>query len=131
MENFKAKGYIYFAYSPTGLMTRTLEKDNIFEERSKYHKDSPEVLEFIKEELDEELSFDIYDLMSGSEFVNAIEHGSIIDYDGSLSDIFVDGYKTNLGIADDNFMQGEFLMSTRAFSELCNEHDIKVNWANK
>lgn len=79
--------------------------------------------------------FEWYDKISGLEFSQAIEDELIINYDGTMSDIIIDGkYKTNLGVYTENtsFMQGAFLVDLETFRELCEVFDsVEVNWANK
>ena len=77
----------------------------------------------------------IYDLMSGLKFAELVEDGSFIDNDGSMANVFVNGYDSNLGIcADENqayFHKGEFMVDLNTFKKLCEEYEIEVNWANK
>jgi len=40
----------------------------------------------------------------------------------------VDGFESNLGISNNDFYQGEFLVTEDCFEELCKKHDIKVHW---
>ena len=47
---------------------------------------------------------------------------NIIDSDGSLS---------NLGLHENGFSQGKFLISGEVLENLCEKHNIVVNWANK
>lgn len=73
----------------------------------------------------------VYDLMPGDEFLDAVRSTCIMDDDGELADIFVDGFRTNLGLNEDGFLQGRFLVSGKVFEQLCDEHKVLVNWANK
>lgn len=73
----------------------------------------------------------VYDLMPGDEFLDAVRSTCIMDDDGELADIFVDGFRTNLGLNEDGFSQGRFLVSGKVFEQLCDEHEVLVNWANK
>ena len=77
------------------------------------------------------LTVHIADLMDGEEFYEAVDSRCIIDYDGFLDCIIVDGYKTNLGLCHEGLCQGQFLLNGELFLEYCKEHDVKVNWANK
>lgn len=74
---------------------------------------------------------DIYDLMSGEEFVDCVECGGFIDYDGTLAEIYVDDYVTNLGISDYGIHQGNFRVDLKKFREICKNYKVEVNWANK
>jgi hypothetical protein len=72
-----------------------------------------------------------YDFMSGLKFLNCVECGGFIDYDGELSEVIVDGAISNLGLKCGGLAQGEFVVDGDTFRTICNEHDVKVNWANK
>lgn len=73
----------------------------------------------------------IWDLIDGKSFYEAVDNGSFIDYDGCISDIYVDEYISNLGLNHAGIEQGDFLVDGETFLELCNSHKIEVNWANK
>lgn len=90
-----------------------------------------EMQDALKPGVIETLTYPIYDLMTGSEFLDAVRNGCIMNNDGSLSDIFIDGYRTNLGLDEAGLSQGSFLVSGKIFEQLCNEHEVLVNWANK
>lgn len=108
---FKAKGEMIFLYTNKELCikTREFEKDweKFFGEKNIYH------------------------LMDGKEFLEAVENGCFIDYDGSIANIFVNGYDSNLGLHYKGISQGGFLVDKETFLEICNDYDVKVNWANK
>lgn len=72
-----------------------------------------------------------YDLLSGKEFLDYVRNGCITDNDGILSGIYIDGFRTNLGLDEAGFSQGNFLVSDKVFEDLCNSHEVLVNWANK
>lgn len=71
------------------------------------------------------------DLFDGKEFLEDVRNKCIIDYDGSLEHIFVNGLESNLGLASADFCQGNFLVMEDVFEELCEEYDIKVDWAGR
>lgn len=72
-----------------------------------------------------------YDFIEGKEFLNSVRTGCFSDFDGFISEIIVNGYVSNLGLAEEGVMSGKFLIGGALFEELCNEFDIVVNWANK
>ncbi len=74
---------------------------------------------------------EIYHLFDGKKFIRNIENGCISNYDGSIANIFVDGYESNLGIFYKGFLDGDFLVDKETFLSLCKEHKIEVNWTNK
>jgi len=94
---------------------------------------------FIKDYTDEEKLFvnmhpteyTIYDLMSGENFADNVRYGGFIDYDGNIAQIFVNDYKSNLGIWDYGIHQGEFCVGLYDFRRLCEDYKIEVNWANR
>lgn len=90
-----------------------------------------EMRDALKPGIIETLTHPVYDLMPGSEFLDAVRSCCIMDDDGTLSDIFVDGFRTNLGLNEAGFSQGSFLVSDKIFEQLCDEHEVLVNWANK
>lgn len=73
----------------------------------------------------------ISDIMSGKSFFEAVDAGCFIDYDGTLSCIYVDGYLSNLGLCHGGICQGEFLVDGDTFQEICKNHHVLVDWANK
>jgi hypothetical protein len=77
-------------------------------------------------------SFEVYDLMDGKEFIQDVENGCFTNDDGWINAIYVDGYKSNLGIAEGNLQSGELLMDGESFRDLCEDfEEVKVDWVNK
>lgn len=76
--------------------------------------------------------FETHDLMRGLNFASNVECGGFIDCDGSIVNIYIDDYKTNLGIWDYGIHQGEFCVALSDFKELCkNFKKVEVDWENK
>lgn len=74
----------------------------------------------------------IYDLMSGKEFLENVQCGGITNYDGSVIDIFVDGYQSNLGLyTEEGFECGGFKVDEELWLHICDNYKVEVNWANK
>lgn len=71
------------------------------------------------------------DMMSGKEFYEHVDSTYIIDYDGILGDVYVNGYKSNLGLSHKGLHQGDFMVDGETWLELCDEFDIEVEWCNK
>ncbi len=69
--------------------------------------------------------------MSGKDFYECVNDGGFIDYDGSLADVFVDGYASNLGLSHRGLHQGDFMVDGITFQRICQSHNVEVNWANK
>lgn len=68
------------------------------------------------------------DLIDGKEFLHDVRNKWITNRNGILRHIFVDGFESNLGIVNNDFYQGEFLVTEDCFEELCEGHHIKVHW---
>lgn len=45
--------------------------------------------------------------------------------------MFVDGYKSNLGLIANNLKSGEFLVDSVMWSEICDNHAVYVDWVGK
>lgn len=141
-KGYKAKGYITFGLcldddGEYQLRFRLYELEDILADRMKWLSDIPnlpdyeEAIEHLKEEVQLDNTYMIADLMDGIEFLEDVLDGSFIDYDGTLAEIFVDGYKSNLGLAAGGIEQGKFLVDENVFRMICEEYKVEVNWANK
>lgn len=75
--------------------------------------------------------FSIYDLMSGEEFYESVDDGCFIDYDGSIVNVFINGYDSNLGLYHKGICQGDFIVDGDTWLDICKKFKVKVNWANK
>ena len=74
----------------------------------------------------------IYDLIPGHEFLKMTQDMSIINYDGSVANVFVDGYISNLGLYTENgFEIGGFQVDEELWLQICDNYKVEVNWANK
>ena len=108
---YKSKGYLNFAYREDGLQYL--------------------VNEYPKEFLDMHEMTLIGDLMDGKQFYERVDDGCIIDYDGSLSHVFVDGYISNLGLCHGDLCQGGFLVDGPTWLDICEEFKVEVEWCNR
>jgi hypothetical protein len=131
MEQYKAKGYIQFCLGIDGIEYRIYDRDYYLKREKGYIKDDAFCEEVVEHIYRHKFTKDIYDLIDGKEFLEAVQGGYFIDYDGTIADIFVDGYISNLGLATDNLTKGDFLVSAEVWSEICDEFKVEVNWANK
>ena len=73
----------------------------------------------------------IGDLMTGEEFFDHVHDKCIMDYDGSMSRVWADGYITNLGLCHAGLCQGRFLVTGDMWLDICSRYDITVEWCNK
>ena len=71
------------------------------------------------------------DMMSGNDFYNSVDRGGIIDYDGCLGNVYVNGYKSNLGLCHKGLCQGHFIVDGPTWLDICEECDVEVEWCNK
>lgn len=73
----------------------------------------------------------IYGLMSGQEFLEAVQNGCLTNYDGSVAQVFVDGYISNLGLfTEDGFQCGDFTVDEELWLQICDNYKVEVNWVN-
>lgn len=110
-KKYGPKGYICFAY---------IDNDIKY-----FKKDYPEnMIDFYE--------VSTYgDFMSGKEFYEQVNDRCLIDYDGSISHIFVDGYRSNLGLYHEGMSQGSFLVDGPTWLDICDEFNVEVVWCNK
>lgn len=128
---FNAKGYINFIYTPAGLTFKINRREDMLNEMLSFS-DTESYKKACNEELDKSLNVEVMDtLMDGKEFFNNVDNHCIIDYDGYIENIFVDGYISNIGLAHEGIFEGKFLLNGEAFNQLCKEHDVKVDWRNR
>ena len=89
---FKAKGELDFFLADNGELKR------ITFERPYYlsiHNKDENFVDWLYERFFEK---ETYSIFTGKEFGEMIDTGYIIDYDGTLADVFVDGFVSNLGL---------------------------------
>lgn len=125
-KTYQSKGFMSFKLDDD--FNLAYQTDTVDDMLSHY---SERLRDEIRPEIVKAFTHQVYDLMSGKEFLDAVRSRCIMDYDGTLSDIFVDGFDTNLGLSEAGLSQGQFLVSGKIFEQLCNEHEVLVNWANK
>lgn len=125
MVKFRSKGIMTFLLSDDLELAYIKKTANEIIAQYQYHES---IRQTIKDSM---FTREIYHLISGPEFLHMIRNHLIIDNDGSIADVFVDGFRSNLGICEAGFQQGEFLVTGTAFETLCEKHEITINWANK
>ena len=125
-KTYPSKGFMSFQLDDDfSLAYRTITVDDMLSQYSEGLRDE------MRPEIVKAFTYQVYDLMSGKKFLDAVRSRCITDDDGILSDIFVDGFDTNLGLSEAGLSQGQFLVSGKVFEQVCNEHEVLVNWANK
>lgn len=81
---------------------------------------------------EDRFSKNVYDLYSGEQFLDLVKCGGIRNYDGNVADVFVDGYKSNLGLyTEEGFECGGFQVDEELWLHICDNYKVEVNWANK
>ena len=130
-DKYKAKGQLLFRLGPDGIEAQVYDRDYYLQREQYYISDKKMCEEMVDQMYRWDFEKDIYNLFDGKEFLKLAQEGSFIDYDGSISTVFVDGYISNLGLATDNLTQGKFLVGAEVWEDICNEFKVEVNWANK
>lgn len=130
-KKYEAKGNLLFRIGVLGLETQGYDRCFYLQQNLNLYSSQEQAEAVTDMFYRDKFSRDIYDLFDGDEFLQMVEDGCIIDYDGHIVDIFVDGYRSNLGLATDNLTQGELLVNAEVWKELCKNFKIEVNWANK
>lgn len=117
---YKAEGIFLFAHGENGELYQ--KRLNIVDLAITFRGKPEEIQKLYIYDINED------DLIDGKEFLHDIRKKWITNRDGVLRHIFVDGFESNLGISNNDFYQGEFLVTEDSFEELCKKHDIKVHW---
>lgn len=131
MDKYKAKGLMLFRLGLDGIETQEFDRDYYDKKYRMLYRDDEMCNEIINQKYEWEFTKDIYDLIDGQEFLEFVQTGSFIDYDGYIKDVFVDGYKSNLGLATDNLTSGDFLVDEKVWADICEVYKVEVNWVNK
>lgn len=124
------KGFMIFRLGPAGLESETVTVDDIAADFANITSSS--TLEGLMDSVvTNKLTVQEYSLMSGSRFLSLVDNTCIMDDDGLISEVIVDGFVSNLGLSHKGFSQGEFLVTYDVWRYICSNHDVVVNWANK
>lgn len=125
-KTYQSKGFMLFQLNDDFDLTyQTVTLDDMLNQQSE------ELRDVFRPVVAKMFTHSVYDLIPGEEFLDAVRSTCITDDDGTLSDIFVDGFCTNLGLIEAELSQGKFLVSGKVFEKICNEHEVLVNWANQ
>ena len=123
------KGFMIFRLGHAGLESKTITADDMVQE---FDTTDSNVLDLLIDGVvKNKLTIQEYSLMSGSAFLSLVDSTCIIDDDGLLSEVLVDGFISNLGLSHKHFSQGDFLVTYDVWKDICSNHDVVVNWANK
>ena len=124
MSTYNSKGLMLFRLGANGIETQTYDKKYYLAVNNNNHN-------FVDMIYRDSFTHTIYDLIDGKEFLESVKNYFFTDYDGHIVEVFVDGYKSNLGLATGDLTQGKFLVSSKIWSDICDEFKVEVNWANK
>ena len=130
MTQYNAKGCIEFSLGIDGIEYRIYDRGYYLRREKAYIRDDAFCEEVVEHMYRHNFTRDIYDLIGGKEFLENVQEGYFTDYDGTISDVFVDGYISNIGLATDNLTKGSFLVSADMWEKICDEFKVEVNWAN-
>lgn len=126
---FKAKGYCEFFSTQYGINIEFFDEDYY---RNKFNNlDESKINYYLNDFYEREFTHMIFDKINGLDFLQSVQDGGFIDYDGTLCNIYVNGYISNLGLKEKGINQGKFKVTGEVFEDLCKSYDIWVNWANK
>ena len=117
---YKAEGIFLFAHGENGELYQ--KHLNIVDLAITFRGKPEEIQKLYTYDINED------DLIDGKEFLHDVRKKWITNRTGILEHVFVDGFESNLGIANNDFYQGDFLVTEDCFEELCKKHDIKVHW---
>ena len=122
-KKFNIKGTMLFALNENNeVIVKRIKAEDVLQAYSKDAREDIRKWHFSKT---------IYDLIEGEEFAKMVESGCIINDDGTLANVFVDGFDSNLGLVGRGFDQGNFIVTIDKFLDICTRHEIFVNWAGK
>lgn len=134
-DKYVAKGYITFAFyvedDQAGLVSTTMTIEDKVQLAMWNCTPSAETEQIYRDMYTADFTHEIYHLMSGEHFLEAVLSGSITDYDGCISRVYVDGFESNLGLSTENLTDGQLLVNETAWKDLCKHHKVEVDWANK
>ena len=130
-KKYKSNGEMLFRLSTDGIQTQVFDKKYYIDHYLQFTSNTEMCSEMVAGLYNSTFSHPIYDLIDGKKFINDVKSGCIMDYDGSIAQVFVDGYTANLGLATDNLTSGGFLVDEEVWLEICDNYKVEVNWANK
>ena len=131
---YKAKGYLNFGMALSNgeydYCTQIVTKKYLIDTLCKGNFSS-DYRKSITEMVNSQLTFNNCTLIDGIDFLANVKHKDIMNYDGFIANVFVDGYKSNLGLYTDTFSDGQFLVNEKLFAKICEKYKVEIDWANK
>ena len=120
---YKSKGFARFAIINNEVKISYLNKKYFINQ----HENIKNKDEFNKL-LDDTFKVQVGKLLTGEEFLEQVKTLNIQTYNGYLYEVFIDKYRSNLGLVYDNFIGGEFLVDENKWLEICKKHKVEVYW---
>lgn len=147
IEFFKTSGFIYKPkVAPSGLVSEIICNgfynyyynlgqincdictiEEIKKDINNYTNDSMITNNIIKSKIVKPL----YDVLSGLSFLKSVKEKYISNNDGTVIDIFVDGYISNIGLKTNYYSCGNFMLGEQDWKDFCKKHKVLVNFAHK
>lgn len=121
----KTLGERLYRYTEGGLEYQDITLDDLLKDYEGY---SSKVLEPLRDKLS---IIDITHLMSGSAFANDVDAGCLIDYDGYVKNVFINGFKTNIRLSHNGLSTDRFGVNKYIWDNLCRDNEVYVDWINK
>lgn len=129
-EKYIANGQIVFVHTKDGLKECKYDRDFYLNaNKQTLGNYANDYVDYI---YNSKFTFKIYKLMPGKKFLDMVKSGYFVDSDGTICEIFADGFKCNLGLFTNNLISGGgCFVDEEMWLDLCDRYNIEVNWANK
>lgn len=124
-NNFKTLWERLYKYTESGLEYQNITLEDSLKD---YKSLSSEVLEPLRSKLS---IIDTTHLMNGSDFAHDVDAGCLIDYDGYVKNVFINGFKTNIRLSHNGLSTDRFGVNKYIWDNLCRNNEVYVDWINK
>lgn len=130
VDKYFYKGFLTFYYTPDGIKYTMVDREDteFYISLCKIFGDDKSVIE---ESINYFFSDKVYSLMCGQDFLESVKLGCFINDDGYIDSMYINGYKTNLGLICNGLSSGDFLVDEIIFNEILKNNEVIVNWVNK
>lgn len=124
-NNVKTLGERLYRYTEDGIEYQDITVEDLLKD---YEGLSFDVLEPLRSKLS---IIDTTHLMNGSDFAHDVDAGCLIDYDGYVKNVFINGFKTNIRLSHNGISTDRFGVNKYIWNNLCRDNEIYVDWINK
>ena len=121
----KTLGERLYRYTEDGLEYQDITVEDSLKD---YEGLSFDVLEPLRSKLS---IIDTTHLMRGSDFAHDVDAGCLIDYDGYVKNVFINGFKTNISLSHNGLSNDRFGVNKYIWDNLCRNNEVYVDWINK